>query len=311
MAKGSAQPAVLSSTNSNLIPLVEGAGAAVARTSPHGSLTLSANTLRAYAADWRAFTTWCHEARVAPLPAPPSVVARYLVSLTASLGRSSVRRRLAAIANAHRRAGEPWEAGHPAIAGARASTVAALGKPTQSAAVLSSTEVKQLVEACGSDLAGLRDRALLLIGFAGALRRSELVAVDREHLRFTPEGMSVLVVDAGHSGEGEGATLPIARGQDPLFCPVRAMEEWLRRTRIEYGAVFHRINAGGALEGRLSPQGVWRVLRKRAAIAQLTVRESERLSPQGLRAGFTSRARLERTHGDGAVVSAAGRAPDP
>lgn len=163
--------------------------------------------------------------------------------------------------------------------------------------MLTSAEVKRLLEGCGSDFTDLRDRALLLMGFVGALRRSELVAIDREHLRFTPEGISLLIAGLARNGEGEGTPLRIPRGQDPLFCPVRAMEEWLRRTRIEYGAVFRRISAGGALEGRLSPQGVWRVLRKRAAIARLTVHEGERLSPEALRAG--------------AVASRSARMPGP
>ena len=250
-----------------------------------GAQVLSASTVRAYTADWRAFHIWCDESGDSPLPASPPVVARYLTTLAGRLGRSALRRRLAAVADAHHRAGLPWEPAHPALAEARQGIVAARGKSVRPAAVLTSAEVKRLLEACGSDLVGLRDRALLLVGFVGALRRSELVAVDREHLRFTPEGMSLLIAGLARNGEGEGDTLRTPRGQDPLFCPVRAVEEWLRRTRIEYGAVFHRISAGGVLEGRLSPQGVWRVLRKRAAVARLVVHEGERLSPQALRAG--------------------------
>ena len=271
-------------------------GTAKAGRGQPGAQVLSANTVRAYAADWGAFCAWCETCGVSPLPASPPVAARYLASLAGSLGRSGLRRRLAAIAHAHHRAGQPWEAEHPTITEARQGIVAGRVKAARPAAVLTSTEVERLLEACGSDLTGLRDRALLLVGFVGALRRSELVAIDREHLRFTPEGMSVLTASVERGGEGEGVTLRIPRSRDPLFCPVRTMEEWLRRTRIEYGAVFRRISAGGALEMRLSPQGVWRVLRKRAAIAQLTVRESERLSPQGLRAGFVAR-RLARVLG--------------
>jgi integrase len=149
------------------------------------------------------------------------------------------------------------------------------------------------------------------MGFAGALRRAELVAVDREHLRFTPEGMTIRVPRSKRDQESEGADVGIPRGQNPLTCPVRAVEQWLQRTRIEYGAVFRRISAGGGgsakagagragaaapamprLEGRLSPQGVWKILRRRAKLAGLVVHESERLSPHGLRAGFITEAYL-------------------
>ncbi len=134
-------------------------------------------------------------------------------------------------------------------------------------------------------MAGLRDRALLLVGFAGALRRSELVAIDREHLRFAPEDMTLLVPRGGHKATEEGAAIGIPRGPNPLACPVRAVEAWLRRSRIEWGSVFRRVSTGGSLEDRLSPQGVWRILRRRAEMANLTVPKGERLSPHGLRAG--------------------------
>jgi integrase len=221
------------------------------------------------------------------------VVPGHLASLAPSLGRSGLRRRLAAIAHQHRQAGHPWETRHPAIAATMRGILATHGKPTRPAAALTSAEVKRLLGACGTDLPGLRDQALLLLGFAGALRRSELVGIDREHLRFTAEGMTVLIPRSKRDQEGEGATIGIPRGLNPLSCPVRAMEAWLRRTRIEWGPVFRRISPGGVLEDRLSPQGVWKILRRRAAMARLTVDETERLSPHGLRAGFITEAYLK------------------
>jgi integrase len=98
------------------------------------------------------------------------------------------------------------------------------GKPARPAAALTSAEVKRPLGACGTDLPELRDQALLLIGFAGVLRRSELVAIDREHLRFTAEGMTVLIPRSKRDQEGEGATIGIPRGLNPLSCPVRAVE---------------------------------------------------------------------------------------
>nr|WP_245215007.1 tyrosine-type recombinase/integrase [Pararoseomonas indoligenes] len=171
--------------------------------------------------------------------------------------------------------------------------LASHGKPARPAAALTSTEVKRLLAVCGTDTAGYRDRALLLLGFAGALRRSEIVAIDREHLRFTGEGMTVFIPRSKRDQEAEGATIGIPRGLNPLSCPVRAMEEWLRRTRIEWGPVFRRLSPGGALEDRLSPQGVWKILRRRAEMARLMVDETERLSPHGLRAGFITEAYLK------------------
>lgn len=267
-------------------------GAALAQAAGYAGKSLSDNTRRAYASDWRAFTAWCASNGVAPLPADPVVIAGHLASLAQSLGRSGLKRRLAAIAHAHRQGGYPWQPGNAVIRATLRGIFASHGKPVRPAAALTSTEVKQLLNACGTDMAGLRDKALFLVGFAGALRRSELVAIDREHLRFTSEGMTIHIPRSKRDQEAEGADLGIPRGLNPLTCPVRAVEQWLRRARIEYGAVFRRVTAAGSLESRLSPQGVWRILRRRAEIAHLTVDERERLSPHGLRAGFITEAYL-------------------
>ena len=268
-------------------------GEAVAKAATYAGRALSENTRRAYESDWNAFAAWCRAGGVAPLPASPLVVAGHLASLAGQLGRSGLRRRLAGIAEMHRRTGNPWEGSHPAIAATLRGILATHGAPSRPAAALTSVEVKRLLASCGRDLAGLRDAALLLTGFAGALRRSELVAIDREHLRFTADGMLIRIPRSKRDQEGEGADLGIPRGQNPLTCPVRAVEQWLERSRTEYGAVFRRVTAAGTLEGRLSPQGVWRILRRRAELAGLLVHESERLSPHGLRAGFITEAYLK------------------
>jgi integrase len=267
-------------------------GQAVAQAAGYAGQALADNTRRAYASDWKAFSAWCRDGGVSALPAEPVVIAGHLASRAKTLGRSGLKRRLAAIAHMHRQAGHPWQPGHPAIRATLRGILANHAKAVRPAAALTSTEVKQLLNACGTDLAGLRDRAIFLVGFSGALRRSELVAIDREHLRFTMDGMTVHIPRSKRDQEGEGADLGIPRGLNPLTCPVRAVEQWLQRTRIEYGPVFRRVTAAGTLEDRLSPQGVWRILRRRAEVARLVVDERERLSPHGLRAGFITEAYL-------------------
>jgi site-specific recombinase XerD len=267
-------------------------GKAVAEAAAYANKSHAENTRRAYETDWRLFSAWCETGGVPALPAAPVVVAAYLASVATSLGRSGLRRRLAAIAHEHRRAGYTWETSHPAIRATLRGILATHGKPARPAAALTSAEVKRLLQACGADLAGRRDTALFLTGFAGALRRSELVAIDAEQLRFTHEGMTLAITRSKGDQEGEGMRIGIPRGRNPLSCPVRAMEAWLKRSRIGYGAVFRRISAGGALDTRLTTKGVWTILRKRAEQAGLVVDETERLSPHGLRAGFITEAYL-------------------
>jgi integrase len=255
---------------------------------------LAASTQRAYARDWRAFVAWCRTQAVnaAILPVHPVLVAAYLASLVPALGKSGLRARLAAIAHHHHQNGHLWSTRHPAISATLQGILKQHGKPIRPSAALTSTEIRQLLGSCGEDLAGLRDRALFLTGFAGALRRSELVAIDREHLTFRETGLSIHIPRSKRDQEGQGAdiTIPWMRGEDT--CPVKAVERFLKRAGITHGAVFRGVTAWGTLENRLTTDGVRKILLRRAALAGLTVDPRERLSPHGLRAGFITEAYL-------------------
>ena len=148
-----------------------------------------------------------------------------------------------------------------------------------------------MVATCDRGLTGTRDRALLLLGYAGALRRSELVAIDREHLTFSAEGLRLLLPRSKGAQEGQGATLGIARGTRPETCPVRALEAWLQLSDCRFGPVFRKVDRWGTVETRaLTPEAVGHILNKRAAAAGLGLGARERLSAHGLRAGFVTAA---------------------
>ena len=113
--------------------------------------------------------------------------------------------------------------------------------------------------------AGLRDSALLLVGLAAALRRSELVALDVSDIRFVPEGMIVSISKSKTDQEGEGETLAIAKGDRPDLCAVRALQAWLNLAGIREGAIFRRVRAGDRLTAdRLSDKAVARTVKKHA-----------------------------------------------
>lgn len=269
-------------------PLAEALMKAVA----YAQRSVAPATEKTYLNDWVTFRTWCTDRGAPYLPAPPAIVAAYLADRAATLGRSGLRLILAAIAFHHRRAGHPWSSSEPVIATVMRGILRQQQRPVRPAAALTSAEIRRLLTTCDDDLAGLRDRALLLTCFAGGLRRSELVALDREDLRFTADGLVLRIRRSKGDQEGEGADVGIARGTRPGTCPVRAMETWLRRAGIEYGAVFPRLTAAGTIEGRLTGNGVWKILRRRAARAELVVDDTERLSPHGMRAGFITEAYL-------------------
>ena len=172
------------------------------------------------------------------------------------------------------------------------------GKPVRPAAALTSVEIKLLLASLRDDLAGLRDRALFLVGF-GALRRSELVAINHDHLRFEAASVTIHRPRSKRDQDGKGADVTLPRMRDGAgavseTCPVQAPECWSGRARIRRGTVFRGVTVGGKLGDRLSTDGVRHILLSRAKLAKLTVHASERLSPHGLRAGFRKRTRPSR-----------------
>ena len=269
-------------------------GDAVAAAAQYAGDSLAPATQRAYERNWDRFADWCRAQGADPqdLPIHPVLVAAWLASLVPGITRSALNVRIAAIAYEHRRRGHAWTAGHPAIRETLRGIGRKYGKPVRPAAALTSAEIKRLIATCADDLAGLRDRALFLVGLAGAFRRSELVGIDFVHLRFEAAGAVIHVPRSKRDQEGKGAevTLPRMRGDDT--CPVRALERWLARAKIRRGPVFRGVTAHGTLEGRLSADGVRKILLRRAALARLTVHDTERLSPHGMRAGFITEAYL-------------------
>ena len=225
------------------------------------------------------------------MPATPEVVGAYLAAAGEGYAMPSLRRRVAAIARTCGVAGHPLNTKHPAIR----ETLRSIGRkhrsPSRRAAAITTEEVGKLSRACGNDLAGVRDRTLFLLGFAGALRRSELVGLDLHHVTWTKGGLKLLVERSKTDTQGEGAEIVIPRGQAQDTCPVRALETWLELSEIAAGPLFRKVNRGGAVEHtRLGADAMRQILLKRAARARLRGSLAEPFSPHGLRAGFVTTA---------------------
>jgi integrase len=263
----------------------------LARAASYARQALAPATLAAYAADWADFSEWCQSRGVGSLPAAPATVAAYLAALADSHAGSTLRRRVAAIGRAHSMAGQPWSATHPAIRDTLAGIARRHGTPARRAAALGTAEIRKLVATCTDGLTGTRDRALILLGFAAALRRSELVAVEREHLTVTAEGLRLLIPRAKTDQQGRGAELGIPRGRKPETCPVRALEAWLQASGCRYGPVFRKIDRWGNVETTaLHPYALPKILARRLTLAGIKASGLERLSLHGLRAGFITEA---------------------
>lgn len=205
---------------------------------------LAPSTARAYRSDWGCFQTWCQQRDLGALPALPETIALFLASQArGGLSVSTLERRLAAIRLAHDVAGHLLPTSHKVVRGALAGIARQHGRRVQPKAPALASHVKAMAMATPHTPQGWRDRALLLLGFAGAFRRSELVAIQVDNLAFELDGLRVHLPRSKTDQEGRGQTVPIIRGQQA--CPVRALNDWLSRTGIDTGPVFVRIGRDG------------------------------------------------------------------
>jgi len=175
-------------------------------------------TVRAYTADWRHFASWCKASQVSAMPVTPELVGEYLAELGEGYAKATLRRKVAAITRATRIAGMPLNTRHPSIRDVLRGIGRTHGSPARRAQALTTDEVQRLVDTCGDDLVGLRDRALLLT-FAEALRRSELCAVEVEHLHWRPRSLELLIPRSKTDPEAEGDWIGIPTRPRPGNVP--------------------------------------------------------------------------------------------
>ncbi len=221
---------------------------------------LAARTTRLYAADWAGFVRWCRVRNLAALPAAPATIAAYLAEGPVRLSPGTLARRLSAIAARHRDAGLALPTPDPAIKDVLRE-VRRSAQPRRKQAPTAG-QLARMAATCPSDLAGLRDRALLLLAAAG-LGRADLVGLDAEEVRFTAAGIE-LALRARPDAATPARIFAVARGATLAACPVRALEDWLRSSDTRFGPVFRKVDRWGNLEhARLGTDAVRRVLARR------------------------------------------------
>lgn len=248
------------------------------------------STWRAYGSDWRIFTAWCQTMDLAALPAAPATVAMFLAAeAKRGTAPSTLNRRLSAIRLMH--LGARVVSPHAAVEiqevmrGIR--RLSTRGVVKKEAAV--DEQIKKMVDTCDpATYQGVRDRALLLMGFAGAMRRSELVALDVAHLKLSDEGFVVTIAKSKTDQERKGQQIAILRAPDSPYCPVQAVRDWMALAAIEQNALFRRVTKGNKLTAdRLTDQSVARIIKKLAASAGLM---ASQYAGHSLRSGFLTSA---------------------
>lgn len=247
-------------------------------------------TLRAYRSDWRHFDSWCHEHGFLALPAAPETVAFYLGEFGSRQAAATLTRRLTSINKVHRAAGHPAPAlmQHLPVGETLKGIRRTHGTEQTPKQPLFTENLRAMIDRLPNSAIGVRDRALLLIGFAGALRRSELVNVRVQDVMETKEGLVIRILRSKTDQEGKGRQVAIPYGSAPETCPVRAWREWIASGQLTEGPLFRRIDRHGHVNDRaLHRDSIGAIVKRAAQAAGL---DGNLYAGHSLRAGLCTQA---------------------
>ena len=246
----------------------------------------AASTRKAYGTDYRLFKAWCDAKGAQALPAAPETVAAYLASQAGTSKPSTLGRRVAAIRYAHKLAGLALPTDAEGVKATMRGIRRTFGRARNKKAPAVAAKMHSMVATAPEGIVGLRDRALLLLGFAGAFRRSELVALDVADLEETETGLLVTIRRGKTDQEAIGRTIAIPRGD--VACPVKALRAWLDAAAIGTGPIFRPIDRAGTVRAsRLTCRSVANFVKAYAARAGF---DATTFSGHSLRSGFLTSA---------------------
>jgi integrase len=282
----------------------------------------SESTLKAYSRDWTHFARWCRMRGADPQPPSPELIGLYIANLAAPQGKapsqsasrpqsairplsvSSIERRLSGLSWGYAQRGERLDRKDRHVASVLAGIRRKHARPPLQKEAILPEDIRDMLATLPHDLRGLRDRAILLIGFAGGLRRSEIVSLDHGKDDTPDSGGWVEVMDDGALITLRGKTgwreVEIGRGSSDQTCPVHALSQWLHYARIDFGPIFVAVTRNGlrATKDRLSDKHVARLIKQTVEAAGLRpeLSKPERLrlySGHSLRAGLASSAEVD------------------
>ena len=252
------------------------------------------STRKAYQSDFRIYDSWCTDHGLTSLPSNPETIALYIAScVVARLAPATIARRLASISKAHQAAGfeeSPASTKHFVVGEVLKGARRTLGVAQKCKDPLLLNDILRLLAACPKNLLGLRDSALILTGFAGAFRRSELCAMAVSDLNFSNSGLVINVPRSKADQEQAGEEVAIPFGEHEETCPIKALREWLAKAKVTEGSVFRAVDR----HNKVAPDGLHRdsiaeILKTAATRAGIN---ATNIAGHSVRAGMATQAAL-------------------
>jgi integrase len=214
------------------------------------------NTIRSYTADWADFAAWCDLHGLDPLPAAPATVAAYLTHRASTDAVSTLAGRTTSISVRHKMSGHESPTQTELVRSTMRGIRRTFGVSVNKKQALVLDDVRAMVAELGDGLGDVRDRALVLVAFASAMRRGELAALDVGDVAVTGNGLEVTIRRSKTDQQGEGVTIGLPYASNPANCPVRAYQAWLDAAAIADGPIFRQVDRHGNVGGRMSGRAV-------------------------------------------------------
>ena len=248
------------------------------------------NTLRAYKSDFKDFGGFCIKHGFDSLPTEPKVVSLYLTHLSKNSKISTLRRRLVSIGMVHKLKGHYLDTKHPIIIENLLGIKRVKGSYQKGKKPILINHLKSIINVIDEqkidEIKKARDKALLLVGFAGGFRRTELISIDHEDLEFVTEGVKIIIKRSKTDQFGEGMTKGIPYFSNQKYCPVNNLKKWLELSNIKSGPIFRRFAKGSVLTNyRLTDQSVVLIIKIYLNLAGI---ENKNYSGHSLRSGFAT-----------------------
>ena len=253
-------------------------------------ISKSNNTLRAYKSDFKDFGAFCVKHRLNSLPTEPKVVSLYLTHLSKNSKISTLRRRLVSISMVHKLKGYYLDTKHPIIIENFMGIRRVKGSFQKGKKPLLINHLKSIINAINEqkvdEIKKLRDKTIILIGFGGGFRRTELISIDHEDLEFVPEGLKITIRKSKTDQFGEGMIKGLPYFNNEIYCPVRNLKKWLEISKIKSGPIFRRFTKGLLLtDKRLTDQSVVLLIKEYLNLVGV---DNKNFSGHSLRSGFAT-----------------------